>query len=351
MSTTLPRCRAKGGRATCKDHGTPVPSVSAEGMFQSFMNSQPGAVAPGSAKSRINRAASSNLEYTGKKPEWWSKFREKAMNHEVFPVEPQLLDVIDSPVGELAVVWQDQTHKDAEVSLAYSNAMNVRVCEYRSVDTGEVVGYVKATNMDEAAIARSFGDDEFAMFRWAEQNAGGDAYKFDFENYEDTSEYPAPGYSGLTGEALLQKRRDTWVVAQQLEGEPFTDNEGQTVQPWHIAAKHLPDDDTVKKDLAKFSKVYEAKMKEKVQHFSTPFIDFSRVNDSLQGKGFGAALYVYTSQSLAKKNQVLRGAVSQTDQAQALWKRFREQLPDNVSSIKLTYRGQTQKHPTLDFRK
>jgi len=338
------RCRAKD-RAACPVHGSGAKKQQAEALqtkINSLFVTIPVAKKPlpTSTNPSINRALSSSLSWDGEKPEWWNEYEQELANDEFAPTRAELIDVIDSPAGPLAVVWQDDNPEDK--SLTLGSGYGERVTYFKSVETGEVLGYLKSTYMDENTVERSFGDDELAPFRWRSRY-GSARYPFDDENYV---------YDGrnLEGEELLQKRRDVWVQAHKdLEIMPKDEN-GNRIGYWNITKEHVPSDVQVLKDLKKLGKKVQPEINESYENFATPYIDYSRVNGSLAGKGYGTAMYVYTARMLAKEGKALRGSGVQSDDAQGIWKRFKEKFPNNVSTMESTWRGQKHVRPVLDFR-
>jgi hypothetical protein len=297
----------------------------------------------------VRAAVTSNLNYTGPKPQWWNKYREDALADKGFPTDPKLLDVIDSPIGKLAVIWQDTSQDERQKSIINEKGLGLYSCYYHSVETGERVGYVNMAYMDKNTLKKSYGDDEFAAFRYREEWSGDSYGMTDWDADDDDDNY-VPPFSGLTGEALLEKRREVWLGAMKAERNSVTTADGKDVPYYNLEEKHVPDDETVKKDLEKYSKAIHKNLKENSSYFTTPFVDYSKVDSKLAGKGLGSALYIYTARALAQKGKVLRGSGVQSHEAKALWGRFGQMLPSKVRKMKLKMNGETKKYFTLDFR-
>jgi hypothetical protein len=81
-----------------------------------------------------------------------------------------------------------------------------------------------------------------------------------------------------------------------------------------------------------------------------PLVSQSRVSEELEGKGYGAALYVYTARKLAEHGQVLKGSNLQSPSAQKLWSKFKNRLPAHVGSQTYADNGKEYTVPVLDFR-
>jgi hypothetical protein len=328
------KCTAQNGPATCRNHGTP--GVSAESMYQSYLNDQP--------SGKVSQALTSELSWDGKVPRWWKKYTKDLANHSHLPTTAKILDVIDSPAGKLAVIWQEKSHEPTDVHVIHESGQNVSICYYKSVETGETLGYMKTSTVTDASLKDSYGDDEFTPFRFA-----GNYALRDLKSEEQFE--PMVGV-GLTGEELKQKRREVWFKAASMPSNRIkVVYEGEVIPSYKFTEKHIPDDTTIKKDLDSLSAKFSQQMDERKQWFKNPYIDFSRVEEPLRGKGFGAALYIYTARELATRNQVLVGSSSQTDEAKSVWKRFENKIPSHVSKTSLIFEGETKEYRTLDFRK
>jgi hypothetical protein len=322
----------------CKFHGVPDQTVTAEGMYQSYVLAQ-------QKTSALGSAFESPLAWDGEQPAWWSSYREEAEKHPHFPTSPELLDVIDSPAGKLAVVWQDVSHEDRQEWFLSENGMGLHTCEYRSVETGAKVGYVNMAYMDDEAFERSYGHDEFSAFRYKERWGSG-SYGFDAEIGEGY------GDRDLQGEKLTEQRRTVWLAAVR-SNDHREDSAGERLSSYGVSEEDIPANEAkLVKDLKLFSKEIKKDITRRRKYWDTPNIDYSKVDDSLKGSGYGSALYVYAARKLGQKGKRLRGSGIQTPAAQAVWKRFGEKFPDNVGSIRLANAdgGNIQKSPTLDFR-
>jgi hypothetical protein len=291
----------------------------------------------------VTSAINSSLKWTGEAPEWWSEYKEKAMADPELPTTPELLDVIDSPMGKLAVIWHNESQAESDRYVTLDSGMGIYACYYKSFDTGEELGRVGMTHMTTESVERTFGNDEFTPFRWQARFTG--------TNYHFREGDTKTGYHNLTGEALLEKRRETWLDANKASRKSYITPDGEYVAPYDLDKTHIPDDKTVQKDLKVFYKTFKKEMDNKRKYYSVPYVDFSEVKNPLKGKGFGAALYIYTAQKLGAQGKVLRGSGLQSDSAQGLWKTFNKHFSKNVSKITLDYNGEKSTYPILDFRK
>lgn len=350
--STIVKCRAKDP-ANCSYPGhkslhAPVQSHIKD-MRQFFGEALPSPKTISSLShkpaSLTQHAAKTSLTWKGDKPSWWNKFYEESASNPHLPSQPELLDVIDSPAGKLAVVWQPESQDKADDGMTITSGIGVSACYYKSIETGRTLGYIKMASMTEETVEKAFGNDEFTPYRWSSRFSGSN---FGFR--AKASLMQPYGERDLTGDELIQKRREVWVHAQQNLGAGLKTEDGGYVSSINVTQKNLPDDATVQKDLKKFARVINKQIKFKKEYYKTPYVDFSRVEEPLKGKGFGSALYVYTARRLAQNDQVLRGSGIQSDDAMRTWENFRKNLKGKVSSIELNYNGDKSISPVLDFR-
>lgn len=334
MATKTQKCRAKDP-SKCTYHGT---ALTAESMYQSFVAAKKTEKVEkpltGSAR-MVDRALNCSLSWDGEEPEWFTQYSKEAQNNLHLPTTPVILDVVDSPAGPLAVVWNDESQRKQDLGASLGSGYTATMIQYKSMATGESYGHVITAQQTPESLERTFGNDEFTVWRYNERYSG--TY-YGFQDYNDEHAY-AYGQRDLEGEELLQKRRDLWVIAERsLKGR------------YNAADSDLPDDETVAADLKKYAVQIQKKMDEKTPYYSVPYIDYSTVNRDLQGKGFGAALYVYTARKLAERGDVLRGSGLQTPYAETLWSKFAEKMPKRVKEVTVSYEGEKRTFPSLDFR-
>jgi hypothetical protein len=343
-------CQAKDP-STCRHHGHPVVSNADKAVdLQNKISEALGSkvtipAAPLQSKNPlINQALNSDMNWKGEKPDWWEAYKTESENDPDIPNTPELLDVIDSPSGKLAVVWHEQANEDRVKSLTLDSGYGATACYYKSVETGEIMGYVRTTYIDEDSLKRSFGDDEFAVWRMRSRY-GGIRYPFTRDN--DTMML---GDRNLEGQELLAKRREVWIAAHRDLRKNIINPDGSETSSYNINENDVPNHAQVEKDLKTLSKAPRKEMQDKIKHFGTPYIDYSSVNGNLKGQGFGTALYLYSARQLGKQGRTMRASGTQTDDAQAVWKRFKKAFPDNVSSIKRNMNNRRTVHPMFDFR-
>lgn len=292
-------------------------------------------------------AENSPLSWEGPKPKWWKNYTKEAQNNDFAPLSttPELMDVIDTPVGKVAVVWEKNSQASNDKYVQIDSGYAVQRCVMRSFDTGEELAYVKASHVDDEAFKRSFGDDEFTPFRHRARYSGHN-YPLDDED------------KSVAEEDLPEMRRKLWLAAKKDQGLGrlvreglFKDEDGNFVMSYQIDRKHLPEDVRVQEDLKNYSTKLNEEITKWKQERGTPFVDFSHVNEGLKGQGFGTAVYVYTARKLATQGKTLRGSGIQTEDAQAVWSRFQKRFPNQISfEERKEGDGSISVLPILDFR-
>lgn len=341
---TKRKCQA-ADEATCPHHGEPVQSApNFDAGLEKHLTEQAALTRVMGARNTVTSAMESSLTYQGEKPSWWKEYQETSLNDAELPSKTELMDVVDSPMGKLAVVWEEQSQDDVDRDVTLDSGMGVNVCKYKSFETGETVGHVSLTHMSDDSVERSFGNDEFTPFRWQDRYSGS-SYGF---RYDDEMKTLFEGE--MTEEKKILIRRKLWVSVHKAERVSVPDGDGKYTESYNLTEKNLPDDKTVKADLRKFANRFNKVTKEKRAYYATPYVDYSEVNNELKGKGFGAGIYVYAARKLGERGQVLRGSGLQSDSAQSLWNKFAKNLPANTSTISLTYDKQKSDSPVLDFR-
>lgn len=341
---TKDRCRAKD-RATCPKHGHSNPELNLA-AFKEFL--RPSARELSAVKDPaaiVGVAANSALEYQGGKPAWWKKFEGDATTNPSLPTRPELVDVIDSPAGPLAVVWENQSQLATDAFILRSGR-GIHSCSYRSMETGEVLGYIKMDYVDEATFQRSFGDDEFTPFRWHEER-GGVLYGITYGADGELGKLK----EGTSEEELVALRRKVWLTARKhiSGGTLVLDEHGKPV-PNNQIHNHMPDDATIAADMKNFTSQLNTSIAEYKRVAGVPVVDLSQIEQPLVGRGFGSALYVYTARMLAKQGKVLRASQYQQPVATIVWDRLEEKFPKHVGWFKFDINGDVQSPRVLDFR-
>ena len=286
-------------------------------------------------------------------PVWWDEFvAESADGEPGFTSTPELLDIIPSPVGDLAVVWQPSSMERSDKS-AFDGGYSIPVMYFKHVDTGEVYGFLKSSSMTDESFDRSFGTDEFMTFRHRARQRGAHYPLMDFDGWVDPFDHRDGSPVPTRPDDLVELKREIWASAHRDTGMSPKDAEGKYIASYNVSKDVAPHDEAVlDKDLNVFRKRFMKEIKDQRSYLDpkSPFIDFSRVEDELKGKGFGSAMYVYVAKRLGVDGAMLRASGVQTEFAQALWKRMKKNMGDHYTKVEITGYGETTKYKALDFR-
>lgn len=277
-------------------------------------------------------------------PDWWDEFSRSSQDQDAgFESTPELLDIVPSPVGDLAVVWQPSSLDDTDYTV-YSSGHAVSAIYYKSVETGEVVGSIKMSSVSDDSFERAFGSDEYAPWR-----------------YQGATSMRGVRYRGLEFDGFVHKNHtditpmdpaDKVAIRRSIWKNAQADFSASLYSSSRVSEEDIPDDATVRKDLRRYEKIITKSIQQDRAYFDpkTPYIDLSVVDYELQGKGLGTALYLYAAKKLGTEDSVLRGSGIQSGQAKELWDRMISKMPENVTTVKLPWDGGTRTYVALDFR-
>jgi hypothetical protein len=318
---------------------------------------------------KIDRAIESKLTYDGPTPEWLNKIKDESKALYPHAKEPKIIDIVDSPAGKLAVVWNEHSLKDGDKHIQEERGFTIRETSLISMETGKKLGYVKTEFVDDESLKRSFGDDEWSSIRYMDEFEGS---SFGTHGYVDVE--PEPGVDkygrknrkgvkkinlldkAKTPEEKLAAKKNIWaeshralrLTPESMEKESYEDR----VAYYNLNVSHAPSSEAeIDKDLKQIRKIADKKYKNFKSDFKTPFVDFSRTEDEIKGTGLGSAMYVYAGRMLGKENKIFRGSGLQSESAGDVWSRFakNEKLP--ISKMIQKY---SKSEPTecyyLDFR-
>lgn len=322
--------------------------------------------APVSEKSaRIDRALSSDLTYNGPTPRWLKKLQKESEKR--FGGEsPKIIDVIDTPAGKMAVVWETNSMAENDSRMPWRGFVIRSTC-MRDMKTGETLGYVKTTFVDDGSVKAAFGNDKWASLRYKDEFSGSD---YGCRTYVETDEVNRQGRKvnrkvdslGLakTPEEVLEVKRNMWAkshAALRLTPESYAASSKDSKDKYYLGRPTIeaaPNDEAVlMRDMDQVLKVTNKDFANFKKDFKDPFIDYSSMDQSLQGTGLGSSLYVYSARMLGKENKILRSSGLQSDQAKTVWDRFKDdaRLPVRAKKHKFSSDDRAQDCYVMDFRK
>ena len=281
-----------------------------------------------------------------------------ANQKKLFGTKPKILAVIPSPLGDLAVVWEQDSNADNDKWIQVERGYEINRITFNNLETGQELGYLKMGSMDNESYKRSFGDDEWAQFAWAEDTLGRQ-FGYRKDSFNNAGELViSSGIRDASGDERLMLKRAIWAKSHAALGIIPTNFDASKLT-WgsliNLEESHAPVDETeldenidvLRKELNKRIKLHKARHK-------TPIVDFVRVDEQLKGKGMGHALYIFGARMQATKGKVLEASGTQSDEAQKSWRLMKKlALPIITTTEKAPRNSYIQgmiDHFALDFR-
>lgn len=311
---------------------------------------------PDAKAAKIDRAVEADLTYSGKTPRWMSSAIKESKG--TFGSTPEIIDVIDSPEGKLAVVWEPHSLAKNDANMPERGYVVTRVA-LRNMKTGDVRGYVKTTHVDDESVKIAFGEDGYESLRYMSDASGSNYGTYRWEKNgkknkhgREMSDQVDLIQSASTPEELLEAKRHIWAASHRAENLSIK-VDGEYKAPYNISDSDAPTDEKqLDKDLKKITRRTDKKVVEFKETHGNPYIDYSSVENELKGTGIGSALYVYSARMHAKKDRSIRGSTLQSDSAQSVWNRFAQNDKLPVGKITRTNRhsGEKTESYVMDFR-
>lgn len=304
----------------------------------------------------IDRAIKSKLKYAGPTPKWMeSRIQD---SKERFGVTPEVIDVIDSVEGKLAVVWEPYSLADQDASISSRGYVISRVL-LQNMETGSVRGYLSTAHASDDSMRKAFGEDGYESLRFMNDTSGS---SYGTEKWVKTGKKNDKGKdiydeidvirSAKTSEELIEAKRNIWLDSHRAERLSI-EVDGELKASYQISIEDAPTDEKqLDKDLKKILRVSKKKFSQFKEENAEPRIDYSKVEDNLHGTGVGSALYIYSARMHAKDNRPIRSSTIQTEHAGAVWDRFskNDKLPIKTKEMYRSHNDTTEAVYLLDFR-
>lgn len=265
-------------------------------------------------------ALTAPMSYSGPQPKWLKKINKSTgLMKDLFGTEKELIDVLDSPLGQLAVVWEkngtraNQIHSIVESGYAISNI------EYYTMDKGELVARVGATYTTDETIKQAYGDDKWAPFRHI-----ADRKSF----YGMKTQYPD---RSVKDEAKMKSFKKEYFTRHEL---PDLSNPKEKFELFRQLSTHydrwgnLNEEDYTSEQLDTKIEEYRLRAEQDLEDFrknysKSAYIDYITIeHPRLQGKGFGASLYIFMARKLGEQGLPLHESGIQTHLAEKAWRRM-----------------------------
>jgi hypothetical protein len=358
------RCKATKGN--CPFGSVEEHYASADDARSAFeaSNESFATAAPVTLSETAEAALSAELTWSGTTPEWLEE--DSAKQRKLFGTEPRVIAVLPSPIGDLAAVWQEDSLGGSDANIQLNGGYEINAVQLRTMDTGSYVGFITMTSVSDASFKRSFGDDEWTPFAWAEEAKSGsfgfEDYQFDEDNriVKDDEGEPlkTPTVRTLSGAAKVAAKRELWANSfRSLEVTPpdFDRSKLSLGLMSSLKVEHAPEDEAkLDKDLSLLRRKLRKEIKERRDWHAEAVVGYVELNEELRGKGIGHALYILGARMQATRGRPLRGSGLQSDAAQSSWSKMkRSGLPVKpITKTQLTPQGKKKlvEFFTLDFR-
>lgn len=274
-----------------------------------------------------NQSLNSSLKYDGEKPQWLYDLSEQS--EELFNSSPEIIDTLTIDDKEYAVVWSKDSLHRKDFIAQKERGYNISSIHYMDMETGEIIGYVKVKYCDNNSLKRSFGDDEFSVYRSYQDRSGKEdiiAYEENQSGGKSWNYAPAPYDENTEPDKRIEAKKEIWKnIYKNLNELPkgFDYNRLDYMYVRNLKAEHAPNSEKELDEQIAYGKPHFEKSVELFNKSnSVPMIDYSLLNEDLQGKGIATSMYVYAARKLGEEGQVLSSATIQSDEAKALWQRM-----------------------------
>lgn len=250
-----------------------------------------------------------------------------------FSDDAEIIDVIPGENGEkLVVVWQESDGNDP---MGEMRGYQLPIVSLHELKSGERRGYLRSSFVSDETFENRFGNDEWASLRYLEEFDGGIYHVFESDE-TPRGENPIQKDKWLNAQSdgeRLELKKKIWASFSNFYRlkagfSPENWDELQrsgAVSSWsQLSPKHAPDDEgQLDRDLAKIREFADKEVALKREALDVPFVDYSNVDDSYKGKGYGQALYAYSARMLGERlNMPLSGSGLQSDDAIKAWDRM-----------------------------
>jgi len=266
--------------------------------------------------SATETALTADLQPLDQQPAWiWE--HTSRLQQELFGVTPQVIATVDSPLGTLAVVWEKATVEPNDLTSEVEDGYLISRISYRTMATGELVGYLKTTSMSEDSVAKSFGDDEWRGLRYA--RARESFYPMDRSYVQGERNY-SPHQSA---EDFQRATIDPPALEDREKLVEFVNKAQSHFRDYTDRSPAFMEDEELRTELTRLQGVANGHLDNYRESFEEPFIDYIKLDrEELRGQGLGASLYVFMARKQAERGLPLRASGLQTPEAEKSWRRM-----------------------------
>lgn len=309
-------CRAQPGNCPFgfeRDHYTSKEDAREIYEAQQELLAQIGIGAKHELSAATQTALTADLQPLEQQPAWILK-QTSQLQQELFGVTPQVIATVDSPLGPLAVVWEEATVDPNDIVSEVEDGYLMSRIAYRTLDRGELVGYLKTTSMTEESVGKSFGNDEWRGLRYA--RARESFYPMDLSHVQGERNY-SPHQSA---EDFQISTIDPPDLADREKLVEFVSKVQIHFQDYSDRSPAFMEDGELRDELARLQEVANQNLDNYLASFKEPLIDYIKLDrDELRGQGLGASLYVFMARKHAERGLPLRASGLQTPEAKKSW--------------------------------
>lgn len=252
------------------------------------------------------QALNSSLRYNGVIPEWF-KGLEKT-TQEIFNESPILMDVIETNIGSLAVVWEEHSTSDLNVSLQFESGLQIPCVRYVNVLTGETEAFIQSIYMDNESIRKCWGDNEWTSVCFAQKTLNVDLGMFEVKSCTESHGYICSPFNNDSLNDDVSVKQKIWEKCN----ETFNLNLGDA-----------PNNNEKLNDGMKMIQEFaDEKLELYCESFKYPKVSYVFLNQALHGQGLSESLYVYMARKLSEKNLPLLASENQNYNIDDTWEKI-----------------------------
>lgn len=291
-----------------------------------------------------DKALQSSLIYDGPTPQWMNKLSKDA--EQTFGSTPEIIDTVELNGTTYAVVWNENSMEEGDYYIQKERGYHTSSLQYRDMKTGEIKGFVRVGYVSDNSVKRSFGDDDFSIYRSVQDRNGG-VVLLDEETIEDPvngKEYyygKAPYNDSMDDETRIAAKRKLWARLykyQKTVPEGFDKSQLMWGSAVNLTEEHAPlDEKQIDEEIAAIRPKYEEDHENFIKSHKNPVVDYTNLDDHLRGQGIATSMYVYAARKLGEKGRVLSSSGVQSDDGQGLWKRLVADPRLNIKVISRRY--------------
>jgi len=298
--------------------------------------------------SATETALTADLQPLDQQPAWiWE--HSSRLQQELFGVTPQVIATVDSPLGPLAVVWEEATVEPNDLVSEVEDGYLISRISYRTMATGELVGYLKTTSMSEESVAKSFGNDEWRGLRYSRTRES--FYPMDREHVQGQRDYD-PHQSA---EDFERSRVEPPKLDSKEKLVEFVGKAQSHFRSYSDTTPHFMDEPELRSELSRLQELANENLDHYRESFEEPFIDYIKLDrEELRGQGLGASLYVFMARKQAERGLPLRASGLQTPEAETSWRTMAADTRFPIRVANSLYRDRNNRKVSasffLDFR-